>query len=108
MTLKPRVKVPSTARAGDVVTIKALINHQMESGHRTNEEGNIVPRDIIRRFNCEFNNELIFSCDMEPAISTHPYLKFYARVENSGTFKFSWIDDHNEITTAERSIEVSG
>ena len=53
--VKPRVKVPKTAAAGDSITIKTLISHKMESGQRKDKEGNVIPRSIINRFTCDFN-----------------------------------------------------
>jgi hypothetical protein len=41
--VKPRVKVPKSASAGEVITIKTLISHPMESGQRKDKEGNAYP-----------------------------------------------------------------
>jgi sulfur-oxidizing protein SoxZ len=90
---KPRVKVPKKAAAGEVVEIKTLISHTMESGQRKDKDGNPIPRKIINNFTCSFNGKTIFSCDMEPAISANPYLQFSAKVEESGTFEFKWTED---------------
>lgn len=106
-TPKPRVKVPKTAKAGEVITIKTLISHDMESGQRKDSKGNVIPREIINKFTCEFEGEPVFSCDLEPAISANPYFEFTAKVPKSGTFTFSWVDDNGSVYTAEEKIEVS-
>ena len=67
--VKPRVKVPKKADAGEAITIKTLISHKMESGQRKDKEGKPIPRQIINKFSCEFNGNMIFGCDLEPAIS---------------------------------------
>ena len=103
---KPRVKVPKTAAAGEVVTIKTLISHEMESGQRKDKDGKPIPRQIINTFACEFNGKPVFSCDIDPAISANPYFEFTAKVAESGTFKFSWVDDNGETYTHEQAIEV--
>ena len=103
---KPRVKVPATASAGEVVTIKTLISHEMESGQRKDKDGNVIPRKIINKFSCEFNGKPVFSSDIHPAISANPYLEFTAKVNESGTFVFAWTDDDGTVTTAESKIEV--
>ena len=103
---KPRVKVPKSASAGEVVTIKTLISHTMESGQRKDSSGNVIPRQIINKFTCEFNGKPVFSCDVEPAISANPYFEFTAKVTESGTFKFAWVDDNGETYTHEQDIEV--
>lgn len=103
---KPRVKVPKTASAGEVITIKTLISHKMESGQRKDKEGNVIPREIINKFSCEFNGTPVFSCDIAPAISANPYFEFNAKVMESGTFKFTWVDDNGAVYTHEQAIEV--
>ena len=104
---KPRVKVPKTAAAGDIITIKTLISHKMESGQRKDDDGNTIPRQIINSFACEFNGNPVFSCDIDPAISANPYFEFDARVDEAGTFKFTWVDDDGTVTEAEQSIDVT-
>jgi sulfur-oxidizing protein SoxZ len=106
-TPKPRVKVPKSAKAGETIVIKTLISHEMESGQRKDKDGKVIPREIINKFNCEFNGKPVFACDMEPAISANPYFEFRAKVAESGTFKFTWVDDTGSIYTDEQKIEVS-
>ncbi len=103
---KPRVRVPKSAAKDEVITIKTLISHKMESGQRKGKDGKIIPREIINKFTCEFNGKPVFSCDIEPAISANPYFEFNARVAESGTFKFAWVDDDGSVYETERSIEV--
>ena len=105
--VKPRVKVPKSASAGEVVTIKTLISHPMESGQRKDKDGNLIPRRIINSFKCEFNGQPVFSCDIDPAISANPYFEFSARVEESGTFKFTWVDDDGTVYELEEPIAVN-
>ncbi len=107
MSAKPRVKVPKTAAAGDIITIKTLVKHTMESGQRKDKEGNVIPRKIINKFACEFNGNPVFSADIDPAVASNPYFEFKARVSESGTFKFSWTDDDGTVIDTEKKIEVS-
>ncbi len=82
--VKPRVKVPKSAAAGEAITIKTLISHQMESGQRKDSDGNMIPRSIINRFTCEFNGRAVIDVTLEPAISTNPYFEFEATVPEVG------------------------
>jgi sulfur-oxidizing protein SoxZ len=106
-TPKPRVKVPKSAKAGETIVIKTLISHEMESGQRKDKDGKVIPREIINKFTCEFNGKPVFACDMEPAISANPYFEFRAKVAESGTFKFTWVDDNGSVYTDEQKIDVS-
>ncbi len=105
--VKPRVKVPKTAAAGETVTIKTLISHKMESGQRKDKEGNVIPRSIINRFTCEFNGEMVVDVTMEPAISTNPYFQFEATVPDSGEFVFTWYDDDGSVYDEKKTIEIA-
>lgn len=106
-TPKPRIKVPKTAKAGEIIQIKTLISHAMESGQRKGKDGNLVPRKIIKNFACTFNDQPVFSCDIEPAISANPYFEFNARLTESGSLKFTWTDDDGSIYSDEHKIEVA-
>ena len=103
---KPRVKVPKTASAGEIIAIKTLISHNMESGQRKDKDGNPIPRQIINKFTCEFNGQTVFECDLDPAISANPFFEFNAKVNESGTFKFTWVDDDGSVYSSENQIEV--
>ena len=106
---KPRIKVPATAKKGELITVKALIHHVMESGHRKHPDtGEPVPRKIINRFAASFNGAEVFAVDMHPAIATNPFFKFKVRATTSGTFTFKWIDDDGSVYEAERSMTVEG
>lgn len=104
---RPRVRVPEKATPGEVILIRALISHQMESGQRRDTAGVPIPRRIINSFSCAFNGQPVFSCDMAPAIAANPYFEFHARVNESGTFFFTWVDDDGSVYTDEQRIEVA-
>jgi sulfur-oxidizing protein SoxZ len=107
MAEKPRIKLPKEAKKGDVIEIKTLIAHVMETGLRKDPDGKIIPRKIINKFTAEFNGKPVFSVDIEPAVAANPYMQFTAKVEESGTFKFTWTDDDGTVTTAEQQIAVT-
>ena len=107
MAEKPRLKVPKEAKKGEVIEIKTLLSNVMETGLRKDAAGNVIPRKIINKFTCEFNGKPVFSADLEPAIAANPYLQFTAKVDESGTFTFTWTDDDGTVTTAEEKITVA-
>ena len=107
MAEKPRLKLPKEAKKSEVIEIKTLLPHVMETGLRKDKDGKTIPRKIINKFACEFNGKQVFAVDLEPAIAANPYMQFHAKVEESGTFKFTWTDDDGSVTTAEEGITVS-
>ncbi len=104
--VKPRVKVPKTAAAGSVITIKTLISHKMESGQRKDSDGNTIPRSIINRFTCDFNGENVVDITVEPAVSTNPFFEFEATVPEAGDFKFTWYDDDGDVYETTKTIAI--
>lgn len=105
--VKPRVRVPKTASKDEVITIKTLISHQMESGQRKDKDGEVIPRSIINRMTVEFNGQSVLDMTLEPAISTNPYVEFQAKVPESGEFKFTWYDDDGSVYEDVQKIEVA-
>lgn len=106
MIAKPRIKVPERARVGDVVTIRSLISHPMESGLRADGSGGRVPRRIIRRLDVTFEGETVLSVDLEPGIAANPYFEFDILAVRSGVFRFTWTEDGGAVVTADASITV--
>lgn len=102
-----RLAVPETAKSGEIIEIKALIQHAMESGFRRGSRGELIPRDIITRFECRLDDELIFAADFHPAIAANPILTFYAVARQSGTFQFTWTDQNGESWNDSKSITVT-
>ncbi|CUH66436.1 Sulphur oxidation protein SoxZ [Thalassovita gelatinovora] len=105
--VKPRVKAPKKAAAGETVTLKTLISHNMESGQRKNKDGSVIPRSIINRFTCEFNGKSVIDVTMEPAISTNPYFEFEAVVPEAGDFKFTWYDDDGSVYEENKTVAIA-
>jgi sulfur-oxidizing protein SoxZ len=100
------INVPSKARRGDVIEIKTLMSHIMETGYRHTATGEVVPRDIITSFICRFNGKEIFRADLFPAISANPFFSFFTTATESGTFEFEWSGDQGFSETSSASIAV--
>ena len=106
-SIKPRVKVPKEVSIDEIVEIKTLIRHPMHSGRMKDNNGQIIPRQIINSFSAKFNGKEIFQMDLEPSISTNPYIVFQYQAKESGTFDFEWIDDNGEKYSASKNMVVS-
>lgn len=104
--IKTRVKLPATAAAGEVVTIRALIAHRMESGFRKGADGQLVPRQIINRFSCDLNGVNVIDVALDTAISANPYFEFQARIDAAGIFNFTWYDDDSAVYSETAQIAI--
>ena len=107
MAKKPRVKLPKKAKAGDLIQVKTMAKHKMETGNRKGKDGNKIPRLILNRFDVKFDGSEIFSADMNPAVSADPYIVFYITASKSGTYEFSWTDDKGDVTTVSQDMSVA-
>lgn len=101
-----RLSVPERALKGEVVEIKAMIQHPMESGFRRDARGAAVPRDIITRFECVYEGELVFAADFFPAVAANPFLTFHTVATVSGELEFTWTDQNGESWSQTAEIEV--
>ena len=101
------IHVPKTARRGEIVEIRAMIAHPMETGHRMGPNGVPIPRDIINRFVCTYAGEEIFSAELFPAVSANPFIAFTTMATESGWLEFAWTDDAGRTQTASAEITVA-
>lgn len=108
MSTKPRIKLDKKdAKKGDIIEVKTLVSHIMESGQRKDKDGKTIPRKIINKFTCTLNGKPVFSCDLEPAVSANPYIQFKFKAVESGDLKLEWLDDDGTKIEAVEKITVS-
>ena len=93
MSTRALVSFSATPRRGEVILVRALVAHPMETGHRVDSGGQRLPRDIIRRVEARLDGELVFAADLHPAIAANPYLVFPLRVTGDGTLTVDWSGD---------------
>ena len=101
------INVPERARKGEIVEIKTLVSHPMETGYRRSQTGAPIPRDIIRRFVCAYNGTEIFRAELHPAIAANPFIVFSTVATESGTLTFQWTGDKGFSVTESATITVS-
>ena len=100
------INVPAKAKRGEIIEIKTLMSHIMETGYRHTASGDSVPRDIVTSFICRFNGNEIFRADLFPATSANPFFSFFTTVTESGKFEFERTGDKGFTETASASITV--
>jgi sulfur-oxidizing protein SoxZ len=106
MSARTLINVPAKAKRGEVIEIKTLIAHPMETGYRVGLNGALIPRDIITTFVCTYNGEEIFRADFARAIAANPYLTFSTVATETGTIAFQWTGDNGFSASAEAPITV--
>ena len=106
-TPTPRVQVPSDAATGEIFQIKTLISHQMETGLRRDDQGNVIPRKIINKFVCRYNGADVFVADLHEAVAANPYLEFYLRATESGRLEFIWHEEGGGVYSLAHQLLVA-
>ena len=100
------INVPPRAKRGEIIEIKTLVSHPMETGYRRTQLGAPIPRDIIRTFVCTYNGTEIFRAELHPAIAANPFLVFSTVATESGTLGFQWTGDNGFALTESAAIRV--
>lgn len=90
---KPRIKIPDTAKTGDIIEVRTLVTHVMETGNRKDRSGATIPRDIINTFIATYAGKEVFRAELGPGTSANPFIAFPLKVPGPGQFEFTWIDD---------------
>jgi len=101
------ISVPATAKRGEVIEIKALVRHAMETGFRRTQLGELIPRDIIRQFTCTYNGVEVMRAEFHPAIAANPLFTFTTVATESGTIAFRWTGDKGLVVTESAAITVT-
>lgn len=101
------INAPASAKRGQVIEIRATIAHPMETGFRPGEDGKVLPRDLIRRFSCRYNGELVFAAELFSAVAANPYLAFHTVAIDSGQLVLHWEGDNGFSQTETLNLAVS-
>ena len=101
------LRVPASVEKGAVIEMRALIQHIMETGYRPNAEGVVQARDIIWKFTCRYDGEVVFNATLSPAIAANPFIAFTTIATQSGPISFTWEGDNGFVQTETRYITVT-
>ena len=107
MTTRAVITLPAAIKAGEPFEVRATVAHAMETGYRSSDQGARLPRDLIRRFECRLDVELVFVADLFAAISANPYLAFWLRVSKPGELSFTWRGDKGFEHRETRPLDVT-
>ena len=104
---KPRIKLPDTAKVGEVIEVKTLISHVMETGQRKDADGKTIPRQIINAFSATYAGQEVFAAEIQPGISANPYVSFFMKVPGPGEFEFTWTEDGGKTIVDKQKLNVT-
>ena len=100
------INVPQKARRGEIIEIRTLIQHPMETGYRVDVNGAMVPKNVIHTLMAHFEGQPVFKATLGSGISADPYLEFQVRTPRSGELSVQWQDDSGETGEARARISI--
>jgi sulfur-oxidizing protein SoxZ len=106
-TSRTVVSMPKTATKGEIVPIRVIVQHDMESGFRHTERGVRVARDIIRDFVCSYDGVEVFRAELHPAMGANPTFSFFTRASQTGTLEFKWTGDNGYASSVTSMLTVT-
>lgn len=107
MATRAVITLPAAIQAGAPFEVRATVAHAMETGYRTSDDGSRLPRDLVRRFECTLDGELVFAADLFAAISANPYLAFWMKADKPGELRFTWRGDNGFEHVETRALVIA-
>lgn len=107
MAFPTRIVMPATAKKGQAIEVKTIVQHAMETGYRRDHRGEIIPRDIIKRVVVTYAGHEVFTVDATQGIAANPYFAFHIRAIETGDVVFAWTDEKGETTRETRRLTVT-
>ena len=103
-----RVQLPKQARRGEVIEIRIVIQHVMETGYRRDNFGRAIAKNVINAFTARYNGAIIFSAELGSGIAANPALSFFTVADTSGELAFDWVDDEGRTGSERVRLTVTG
>ena len=102
-----RLKFKETAKQGEVIEVKTLAEHSMETGVRRDPDtGVIYPRLIIQKVTAKYNGVIVFRANWFSGVSANPYLAFFVTANKSGLIEVEWKDDYASVSYKRGYLKV--
>lgn len=101
-----RLSVQESAARGEIVPVRLVIQHAMESGFRLDAEGRTIARNLLRQVVCRYAGRDVWRAELSSGISANPYFEFYFRADVSGDIELAWQDDAREKGSVRAFIKV--
>lgn len=97
---------PAQPRAGEIVEVRIIIGHPMESGQRRNDQGERIRRNLVNRLRCTYDGAVVFDADIGTGIAANPLFVFWMRATRTGDLRFDWVDDDGVTGDATHALTV--
>lgn len=90
--------------SGEVVEVKVLMRHDMETGQRKDTSGNVIPAHFIQKLVGKCNDQVVLDCLMGTSVSKDPFLSFKFKGKKGDKVSISWVDNTGDTRTDETVV----
>jgi sulfur-oxidizing protein SoxZ len=98
------MRIRAVAKDG-IVNVKVLMSHEMETGQRKDNAGNLVPAHFIQSVTATYNGKIVLSAQWGTAVSKNPFLEFNFKGGQKGEkIQVTWTDNKGDKRTDEAAI----
>jgi len=101
-----RLQWPERIVSGDVVRVRLLVQHPMDTGYLQNLLGTLVPRNIIRLLTCTLGSQEVFRIEPSSGISANPLFEFFVRATETADMRVEWVDDKGIRSSYQQTMTV--
>ena len=90
---------------GDVLDVRVLMAHPMETGQRKDASGNVIPLHCIQTSTAQLNGRPVFQAETSQAVARNPVFGFKVKGAKAGDkLAITWIDNKGDKRTDEISV----
>ncbi len=100
-----RIRVPEKAKAGDVVTVRVLITHPMETMQFKDGKPVVKNYNFINKVEATYNGKMVFEAETTQAVSQNPLFAFPVKVDAPGLVRVIFHDTEGKTYTGEAQIK---
>jgi sulfur-oxidizing protein SoxZ len=98
------MKIRATLK-GDLVEVRVLMVHPMETGQRKDSSGNLVPMHFIQEVSVRLNGKPVLEGQISQAVSRNPVFSFRLKGAKAGDkVDIAWLDNRGERSQADATI----
>lgn len=100
-----RIRLPEKIKAGDVVTVRALVTHPMEI--MAFKDGKPLEKsyNFIHKVEAAYNGRKVFEATTTQAVSQNPFISFQVKVDAPGVVKILFHDTQGKIYEGQAEIK---
>ena len=99
-----RILVPASIHRGDVIDVRALVEHPMATGLFRNAQGNPIPAHFIHDVSVTYGDREAAHFVWSSGISRDPFVEFSLRADREAPLTFTWKDNKGGVF--QQSVDI--